>query len=104
VVVEIRSGRGSYRLTAMAALETDDAASTLTLTLERADGIERIALRCRVARELIDLPPPGDQLVVQIAPWIERNFEQVREAALKSIRAERRLFELAFDRGNPGPF
>jgi hypothetical protein len=43
-------------------------------------------------------------LVERLAPWIEREFEQVREQALKSIRSDKRLFELGIDQGRPGPF
>jgi hypothetical protein len=43
-------------------------------------------------------------LVERLAPWIEREFEQVREQALKSIRSEKRPFELGIDQGHAGPF
>jgi len=43
-------------------------------------------------------------LIERIAPWLEREFEQTREAALKSIRTERHLLEISFDPTNPGPF
>jgi hypothetical protein len=45
-----------------------------------------------------------EKLIERIAPWLEREFEQTREAALKSIRAERHLLEISFDASNPGPF
>ena len=34
----------------------------------------------------------------------DREFEQTREAALKSIRTERKLLEISFDAANRGPF
>ena len=45
-----------------------------------------------------------EKLIAQIAPWLEREFEQTREAALKSIRAEHKLLEISFDPAHPGPF
>jgi hypothetical protein len=76
----------------------------LTAALERADGIERVMLRFRVVRGQLSPPPEAEQLLAQLAPWIEREFEQTREAALKSIRTERKLLEVVFDHGRPGPF
>ena len=76
----------------------------LTLSLERADGIEKVALRCRIASTLIDSTATPENLIDRIAPWIEREFEQTREAALKSIRTERKLHEISFDATHPGPF
>ncbi len=78
----------------------------LTLSLERADGIEKFALRFRIATDLIsnaDSDSPK-KLIERIAPWLQREFEQTREAALKSIRTERRLLEISFDPAHPGPF
>jgi hypothetical protein len=78
----------------------------LTLSLERADGIEKVALRIRIAAGVIsgaDSPSP-EELIERIAPWLEREFEQTREAALKSIRTERKLLEITFDLAHPGPF
>jgi hypothetical protein len=94
--IELRTGRGIYRLAAAAPSEDAPDAVTLTLALERADGIERVVFRCHIARALLDAAQ-ADDLMARLAPWIERDFEQIREAALKSIRTERRLFELAFD-------
>ena len=42
--------------------------------------------------------------VERLGSWIEREFEQVREQALKTIRSEKRLMELSFDSANRGPF
>jgi hypothetical protein len=41
---------------------------------------------------------------LRLAPWFEREFEQTREAALKSLRSERKPLVLRFDREHPGPF
>ena len=76
----------------------------LTLSVERADGIEKVALRCRIATALIGADDAPEKLIERIAPWLEREFEQTREAALKSIRTERKLLEISFDATHPGPF
>jgi len=76
----------------------------LTISLERADGIEKVALRCRIANALPGSSDSPEQLIERITPWLEREFEQTREAALKSIRTERKLLEISFDESNPGPF
>ena len=76
----------------------------LTLSLERADGIEKVALRCRIATGLIGSADSSEKLIERITPWLEREFEQTREAALKSIRTEHTLLEISFDAKNPGPF
>jgi len=76
----------------------------LTLSLERADGIEKVALRFCIATNLIGAVDSTEKLIERIAPWLEREFEQTREAALKSIRTERKLLEISFDATHPGPF
>ena len=102
--VQIRTARGAYDLALAAPPEFDNAAIVLTLAMERADGIERVALRCRVERILVASEADSGALVARLQPWLEREFEQTREAALKSIRTERKLYELRFDSANPGPF
>jgi hypothetical protein len=106
MAVEITTGRGLYRLVSAAQSEDQPDAIVLTLALERADGIERVAFRCRISRGLLD-PGPGanlDTLIAGIAPWMTREFEATREAALKSIRSERKLYEITIDDANRGPF
>ena len=103
MITELRTGRGIYRLSAAAPLEHDHDASTLTLALERADGIERVVFRCRIAGRMLDNDADSDQLIARMTPVIARDFEQIREAALKSIRTDRRLFELSFDADQPAP-
>ena len=110
----LKTGRGIYAIASTAPIERASGSVVLTLGLERADGIEKVALRCRIATELIrtaesNSPENADSdsseyLIERIAPWLEREFEQTREAALKSIRAERHLLEISFDPTNPGPF
>jgi hypothetical protein len=102
----IRTGRGVYLLDLVGDVEMAADAFILPLKLEHQGGIERIVFRCRIARALLDghLPEQPAVLVERLAPWIEREFEQVREQALKSIRSDKRLFELGIDQGRPGPF
>ena len=99
----INTARGIYSIVNARPPERDASCIVLTLSLERADGIEKVALRCRISNALT-LSHSPDQLIERLAPWLEREFEQTREAALKSIRTERRLLELTFDASNPGPF
>src|ERR1700682_4316596 len=102
--IKIDTGRGIYELKSAAPVERSSDSIVLTLRLERADGIEKVALRCKIATsilqpdELDDLDQLPDKLreklIERLAPWIRREFEMTREAALKSIRTERRLIEV----------
>ncbi len=85
-------------------IERSADAVVLTLSLERADGIEKVALRFRIATALLDPADSSEKLIERITPWLEREFEQTREAALKSIRTEHKLLEIVFDNEHPGPF
>ena len=100
----MKTARGIYKIASVGALERTDDSVVLTLSLERADGIEKVALRCRIATSLIGPADSPEKLIERVAPWLEREFEQTREAALKSIRAERKLLEISFDATHPGPF
>ena len=106
MAAELKTGRGVYRLTLAAPLESSSGEIILTLALERADGVERVVFRCRVAQALAapSLAAEPDRLLERIARWAEREFEQTREAALKSIRTQQKLLEIVFDREQPGPF
>jgi hypothetical protein len=106
MAAELRTGRGVYRLSSAAAPEILPDAVVLTLVIERADGVERVGFRCRISNELLgsDVEPNNEDLSARMAPWVEREFEAVREAALKSIRTERTLHEVVFDTTNRGPF
>jgi hypothetical protein len=104
MAVEIVTGRGVYRLLPAAQLEYDDSSLVLMLAMERADGIERIVTRCRIARELAGERPEAGAIIERLKGWLAREFETTREAALKAIRSERRLHEITFDQANPGPF
>jgi hypothetical protein len=101
--LELKTSRGPYLLTlAMEPQELPDG-TLLTLSLERRDGIEKVALQCRLAKALV-APDDREALLDKLGHWIERDFEMTRENALKSIRSERKLLELVFDESNRGPF
>ncbi|HEY6395514.1 MAG TPA: hypothetical protein VIX12_08865 [Candidatus Binataceae bacterium] len=103
--VSIRTARGIYSIKSAGPLEDAGDSVIVTLSLERSDGIERVAFRCAVARGLIGAGRiSADDLTVRLASWIEREFEMAREAALKSIRSEKKLYEFSFDVSHPGPF
>ncbi len=99
---ELKTSRGPYLLTLAKEPQMLADATLLTLSLERRDGIEKIALQCRIDRRLAASAP--EELLAKLVHWIERDFEMTREYALKSIRSERKLLELVFDASNRGPF
>ena len=101
--ITLKTGRGAYTLKLAAPTERAADAIVLTIALDRADGIERVAFRCRIATELAG-DAPDEALAERLAWWIERDFEMTRETALKTIRTERRLHEFTFDASNRGPF
>lgn len=101
--ISINTARGRYLVGVATPLDNAGDAILLTLALERADGVERVALRCRIATGLAGAAQ-ADVLAARLAGWIERDFESIRETALKTIRAERRLHEFTFDAEHPGPF
>jgi len=100
----LNTGRGIYAIVSARPIERNADSVVLTLSVERADGIEKVALRLRIATTLIGAADSPETLIERIAPWLEREFEQTREAALKSIRTERKLLEISFDEVHPGPF
>ena len=104
MAIQLRTSRGLYRLVAVGALETGSDDFALTAALERADGIERVVVRFRVVRDQLNPPSTVEPFLALLAPWVEREFESTREAALKSIRTERKLWEIVFDHQRPGPF
>jgi len=100
----LNTARGIYSIASARPLERIADSVVLTLSLERADGIEKVAVRFRIATSLIGDADSPEKLIERIAPWLEREFEQTREAALKSIRTERKLLEISFDGTHRGPF
>ncbi len=99
----LNTSRGAYNVSSAAPIEDARETVVVTLSLERTDGIEKVALRCRIAKAIA---AGMDEAAVmgRLAQWIERDFEMIRENALKSIRGERRLMEVVFDQTNRGPF
>ena len=93
MAVLVNTGRGPYVLGLAPGAETDADEHVLTLALERTDGIERFAIRCRVSPG-IQPPESAEAMITRIGVQIGRDFETIREAALKSIRTERKLFEI----------
>lgn len=100
----MNTGRGIYAIVNARPIERNADSVVLTLSLERGDGIEKVALTLRIANSLIGADDSSETLIERIAPWLEREFEQTREAALKSIRTERKLLEISFNPTHPGPF
>lgn len=89
-----------YRLSLSGEPERSGTDRVLTLTMEHIDGIERVSFRCVVASSGVDRSSDAgdlDKLLERIAPCIERQFEQVREAALKSVRSEGKLLEIRLE-------
>ncbi len=103
---EINTGRGLYRLSLAAPPVTTAYDITLTLSFARADGLERVGFLCTIARAIAAALDESDidAMLARLAPWFEREFEQTREAALKSLRSERRPLTVRFDHEHPGPF
>ena len=100
----MNTARGTYAIVNARPIEHTGDAVVLTLSLERADGIEKVALRFRIATALIGDADSPEKMIERITPWLQREFEQTREAALKSIRTERKLLEVSFDDTRSGPF
>ena len=101
----LKTGRGVYAVESAAPPERSSDAVVLTLSIARADGIEKVAFRCRIATVMLQSADDSpDKLIERLAPWLEREFEQTREAALKTMRTEHRLLEISFDSSHPGPF
>jgi len=102
--MDIRTPRGVYLLGTIAAPERTDNAQVITISLDRADGIERFAFRCSIADDLTAGRASAEIELNDLAGWITGNFENIRESALRSLRNEHRVWEARFDWANPGPF
>jgi hypothetical protein len=102
----LNTARGAYRLSVVEQSAAPDRTWRLTLAAEHAAGLEKFAFCCHIAGQLLqkDAIADLDAACARLAGWLEGQFEQIREAALKSIRSERRLAEFEFDESRPGPF
>jgi len=107
---EINTGRGLYRLSLAAPPTITADEVTLTLSFERADGLERVGFLCTITRVLAEAPGEPDNgtdavaMLARLGSWFEREFEQTREAALKSLRSEHKPLIVRFHGEHPGPF
>ncbi|HTW87817.1 MAG TPA: hypothetical protein VMD75_07410 [Candidatus Binataceae bacterium] len=101
----INTARGAYFLRVGSELEETKETVAFTVVLERADGIEQLALRCLIPSAQLSDDERGhpEKIEARLEAWIQSGFEQIREAALKSIRSERRLWEARFIDA-PGPW
>lgn len=101
----LNTARGTYRLSLVEAA-TDADTWRLTLAAENVAGLEKVAFRCHIAVALVQKAAINNPAAacVRLVGWLEGQFEQVREAALKSIRSEHRLAAIEFDEARPGPF
>lgn len=97
--LNLRTGRGAYRMRLAGDPERIGSGLWLTVSLERADGVERFALRCLIGQEEMigEAVPPPARLLERVAAKLQPQFEQVREAALRAARAEHRLWEVRLD-------
>jgi hypothetical protein len=103
LAISIPTGRGIYLIDLAGKIEVEGTTIVVPLKLEHQGGLERIALLCRIDRagdEAAD--DQGQRLIALVAPSIEQDFERVREQALKSIRNDKRLFELHIDPTSAG--
>jgi hypothetical protein len=103
-LVPLKTSRGSYRLSLVEQSGPACGPWVLTLSMEHAGGLEKFAFRCQLTRALIQkagINQPS-AACARLAGWLERDFETVREAALKSIRSERRLAEFSPDESISG--
>ncbi len=101
----IVTARGVYLLRLASEPERAGDDVGLTIALERADGIEKVALRCLIPCGCLSDEERGDSAKIEarLEEWLASGFEQIREAALRSIRSERRLWEARFV-DSPGPW
>ena len=103
---ELNTGRGLYRLSIAAPPAVAAHEVTLTIAFERADGLERVCFLCTIARAIAGASGELDAgaILSRLTPWFEHEFEHTREAALKSLRSERKPLVVRFDHEHPGPF
>lgn len=103
MALTIQTVRGPYLLKLIGEPQPGACGLTLTLSLAHRGGMERFAFQCRIARAPAGAAPRAE-LLDRLARWLAGEFEQAREAAIKSIRAEGRLHQFTFDPERAGPF
>ena len=89
----LQTPRGDYLIRVAGPPERSGAAAVLTLSLESANGIERVTFRCALRAATLN---GGEPIEYRLARWVEAQFETLREAALKSIRSEGRMLQVEF--------
>ena len=101
----LNTARGTYRLSVAEQSASADGSWILTLAAEHQGGLEKFAFRCRIAGAVLQRAAVAgfDRRLRRLAGWLEGQFEQVREAALKSIRVRAPLAEFEFDESRPDP-
>lgn len=106
VAREIKTARGLYRLEMAEGPSRVGQYLSFVVSAVRADGIERVTFRCSVEEELAATLGGRESAVWldRAAAWLAGDFDHLREAALRSIRTERRMAEFVFDHEHPGPF
>ena len=103
MAISIPTGRGIYLVGLAGKIEAEGATIILPIKLEHQGGLERIALLCRIEWAGDEsASDQGERMIELVASLIERDFERVREQALKSIRNDKRLFELHIDPTSAG--
>ncbi|MGH7906929.1 MAG: hypothetical protein ACREP6_09895, partial [Candidatus Binataceae bacterium] len=81
MATSLKTSRGIYLVEPATAPETADDFLSFAMAVQRADGIERIALRFVIATALLSAleeQASADGLTARIGPWLEAQFEQVR--------------------------
>ncbi len=92
----LKTGRGLYALKLGDKPRQESDALVLPIVLEHKEGLERLGFVCRLLGAWAAVRE-GDELsevLARIGEHVSRDFERLREAALKSWRAEKKLYEL----------
>jgi hypothetical protein len=95
-----QTSRGRYSLSIAASPEPAADSLVITLALEAASGIERFAFQCVLPAEPI-ADSVQSAMLETLTPIVARDFEVIREAALKSIRADHKLYRLVLSQTPP---
>jgi hypothetical protein len=91
-VPAFQTPRGLYSLEIVAPIERTADSVVVTLSLDAASGIERIAFQGVLPP---DFALANESVILErLTPVIARDFEVIREAALKSIRTAHKLHSL----------